>query len=123
MKKSVSIFTTTVFFLLLHFLAVAQPDSSATTTASNKARLVVSFNSICCGIDKVLHKQFLETLEKYPKKVEHNMYRWGREGEMDYCFTLQELSKKDQKKFIRKIKKTIKGSRMVTIQQNINCPR
>lgn len=117
-----------IVILLINFIVQvnqisAQTDSTEITEPKIKARLVVSFNSICCGIDKKINNEFLNLVNNYPKKAEYKVYYWGREGEMDYCFGLQDFSARDQKKFIKKVKKTVGKSRMVTLQQNIPCPR
>ena len=88
-----------------------------------EARLVVSFNSICCGIDAKKHNDLLRFLKKYPT-VTYSKISWGKQGELDYCFKLSELNPREQEKFIKKVKKLLGAdSRFITIQENISCPR
>ena len=88
-----------------------------------QARLVVSFNSICCGINAKKHNDLLRFLKKYPT-VTYSKINWGKQGELDYCFKLSELKPEEQERFIKKVKKLLGAdSRFITIQENISCPR
>ena len=47
--------------------------------------------------------------------------RWGREGELDYCFKLSELSKEDQEDFVSGIKPLAGGSKQTVVVENAPC--
>jgi len=98
------------------------------TIASNVAatsisyRLIVSFISKGAGPDSEKIKSFLAYVNGHPKKPSYLTIAWGREGEVDYCFTLSELSsKKDLVTFIEDIKKLGAGSDMLIISENTEC--
>jgi hypothetical protein len=47
---------------------------------------------------------------------------WGREGEIDYCFNLSELSsKKDMIAFIESVRKIAAGSDRIIVNENAEC--
>ena len=113
-----------ILSLLFNFLYFKSSAGNITDTIPKfQARLVVSFNSICCGIDAQKHTKFIRFLKKN-EKITHSKIDWGKEGEIDYGFKLNELSPEEQNKFIKKVKKLLgTNSRLITIQENITCPR
>ena len=112
-----------LLFSFSHLKSDADTNYSLDTLPKFQARLVVSFNSICCGIDAKMHTKFTRFLKKNDNITYSKIY-WGKEGEIDYCFKLGELSTEEQNKFVKKVKKTLgTNSRLITIQENINCPR
>jgi hypothetical protein len=90
-------------------------------TNSNEYRVVVSFLSKGSGIDNQVHESFLKFVTEHPEKPKHEVYRWGREGEVDYCLQLSEFKSKSQKEFVENVKKIIGGSDMVQISENSPC--
>lgn len=88
-------------------------------------RLVVSFYSICCGIDQKAKEKldgFIRQYEKAKgKQLTKAAVRWGREGEIDYCLKLSELSPREQKRFIAKVRLLLKRSKLVHINENVAC--
>jgi len=85
-----------------------------------KYRLVISFISKASGIDHKAHEKIKEFIEKHPKKPAFETFHWGREGEIDYCLQLKELSTKEQTVFIEDIKKLIDDKEMVLVYENHN---
>ncbi|HWY38937.1 MAG TPA: hypothetical protein VNY73_10285 [Bacteroidia bacterium] len=81
-------------------------------------RLVLSFISKGGGIDYKAHEKIKDFIEKYPKKPAFAVHHWGREGEVDYCLHLKELSAKEQVTFVEEIKKLIDNQDMVLVQEN-----
>ena len=81
--------------------------------------LVVSFISIGSGIDY----KATEQLSVFTKDFQHKHHvqldvaikHWGREGEMDYTYTLKKLSKKQRKLFIEKIEVLFANNNRVKI--------
>lgn len=92
------------------------PDSTITY------RLIVSFISKGAGTDLEKRTAFLKYVESHPKKPAYKTVVWGREGEVDYCFNLSELSsKKEIDSFIADVKKIAAASDMVFISENAEC--
>ena len=89
------------------------------------SRVVVSFYSICCGIDQKAQKKLDEFIKHYEKakgkQLTKATVRWGREGEIDYCLKLSELSPREQKRFIAKVRLLLKRSKLVHINENVAC--
>lgn len=88
-------------------------------------RLYVSFFSRASGIDHKVKESFDEFIVKYESdnnlKIEYEVVKWGREGEIDYCFQLNNLSKKQQGKFITETRKILETSKLVHIRENAEC--
>jgi hypothetical protein len=100
---------------------------SQTQVREETSRLVVSFYSICCGIDRQAQEKldkFINTYEKAKgKQLTRSAVHWGREGEIDYCLKLSELSPRQQRKFISKVRSLLKSSKLVHINENTACKR
>ncbi|MBI4947812.1 MAG: hypothetical protein HY840_15590 [Bacteroidetes bacterium] len=89
--------------------------------ADDSYRLVVSFYSTAGGIDPKAHNEFIKFLNAYPKKIAYTPTPWGREGEVDYCLKLSELSTRDQADFVKKINELLSNSKLVHITENAKC--
>jgi hypothetical protein len=50
--------------------------------------------------------------------LKFNKVGWGREGEVDYCFTLKELNPDKQAQFIDDLKAAFKGNELIQILEN-----
>jgi len=96
-----------------------------TRVRKQTSRLVVSFYSICCGIDHKTKEKLDKFIKQYEKakgkRLTKAAVRWGREGEIDYCLKLSELSPRQQKKFISKVRSLLKRSKLVHINENVAC--
>jgi hypothetical protein len=46
---------------------------------------------------------------------------WGKEGEIDYCIKLNNLSTELQEQFIRSTKDKTKDSKLVRLYENTEC--
>ncbi len=99
---------------------IAKPatDREATVTTSKKCRLELSFISKGGGIDIDRQDKIKEFISSHPKKPAFEERHWGREGEVNYCFQLKELSADEQKSFISEIKKLISSTDMVLVSEN-----
>lgn len=84
-------------------------------------RLSVSFYSIGAGTDGEAIGKFTKFLEEYKPKVAHEISRWGREGEVNFCFRLSELKPKEQEKFVAEVKKLLASCQLVHIEENRTC--
>ena len=87
-----------------------------------KLRLVVTFASIGAGIDpngKSSMDSYINSFkEKSGKTVKYGMLAWGREGEFDCEFTLNELNLNEQAEFVRGLKKQFEGNQLIQIEEN-----
>jgi hypothetical protein len=96
-----------------------------TEVSEQPSRLVVSFYSICCGIDQKAKAKLDTYISNYEKargkQLKKTEAHWGREGEVDYCFKLAELSPGERKRFISKVKSLLKRSKLVHINKNAPC--
>lgn len=88
-------------------------------------RYKVSFVSIGEGIDQEAltnFKFFISDFEKQNKvKLMPTIITWGREGELDYCFTLVNLPKNKQVYFIDESKEILRTSTLVRFDENCPC--
>lgn len=86
-------------------------------------RLVVSFISIGAGTDPeakaILEAYVYDYKLKNNKVVSYYMIPWGREGEVDCCFPLDELNASEQNNFIDGLTKVIQGKELIQITENM----
>ncbi len=86
-------------------------------------RLVVSFISFGAGTDPeanaILEAYVYDYKLKNNKVVSYFMIPWGREGEVDCCFPLDELNASEQNNFIDGLNKVIKGKELIQITENM----
>jgi hypothetical protein len=98
-------------------------DSQSHTTPSSAApapeRFVVSFGSICCGID-VKARQRLHDIA-VPSGVRRRQSSWGKEGEEDECFDLSSLGDADRAAFMVRVRAAIAGGENVSIGEDGDC--
>lgn len=87
--------------------------------------LYVSFYSIAYGIDHEAQtglKNYMAAFEEQHKvKLNVAEVRWGREGEIDYCFDLENLKADQKKEFIAGAKQVLSVSKLVHIFENTGC--
>ena len=84
----------------------------------NNYRLIISFASAGSGIDAKTQEKVLSFIKNYPSKPVFETHQWGREGEVDYCLHLKELSPAKQRTFVKKVKKLINGKELVLLLEN-----
>lgn len=75
----------------------------------------VSMYSIGTGIDHEAENAVVNTIDKYTKKGHYIGYarvQWGREGETDYCFTLQKLDPTVYKEFLGELSSLLKNKQV-----------
>jgi hypothetical protein len=107
--------------IILASFIFLQKNTQAQSTHS-KDSLIVSFISVGTGTDY----KAKEKLEAYVKefendhhvKLEVSIKHWGREGETDYIYSLQKLSRKDCKVFIEEIKMMFSKNNLVKISHH-----
>jgi len=99
---------------------VEQVKSHQQESASVQSyRLIISFYSKGQGINKKL-KEDLDTLIALRGNV-YEKIRWGREGEFDYCFKLEELKVSDQDLFVKDVKAYVSDKEGVRLYENSVC--
>lgn len=86
-----------------------------------KFPLVLSFYSIGTGVDRKHLRKFNEFLETYQPKLNPIVSPWGREGEVDFCFKLSELSTKQHSQFVKQVREQLKDCKLVHIYENAPC--
>lgn len=100
-------------------------DPKDNTRKAGIYRFTVSFYSPGNGIDhaiKAKYDTFVTDFGKRKKvKLEHETVTWGREGEVDYCFFLRELSETDQAAFVKESLALLKASNRVNTAENTTC--
>lgn len=101
-----------------------EPVAQAVEKESNYP-FTVSFFSIGEGTDSKMQLRFKEYIDKFKadKNVElvYETNQWGREGEVDYCFTLSELNQKFRNEFIEHAKSLLSESKLVHVAENGQC--
>lgn len=84
-------------------------------------RVIVSFISIGAGIDPDAHPALDAFVQQYmdttSKKIVYQAQPWGREGEMDICFMLDNLSAEEQVNFINGLKTAFLKRELVRIEE------
>ena len=92
--------------------------SNVKTVMAENYRLIIAFISKGGGVDTKANEAILKFIEDHPKKPKLEQYRWGREGEIDFCLKLTELSTKEQKTFIEELQKLAGKSDLVQFSEN-----
>lgn len=85
-----------------------------------KMRLVVSFISQGEGIDRKTNDAFV-TWVKQKGNITYDANNWGREGEINYCFALDNLSPAEQDKFVEEARAQLNGRPLVKFNENSSC--
>lgn len=93
---------------------------SSPQNGDEKTRVVVSFISRGEGIDKKLKSDFDAWLSKQ-KNVSWETQPWGREGEINYCFALKNMSATEQTTFVSDVRNFFAGRQMVYVNENTRC--
>lgn len=85
-------------------------------------RLVVSFISIGAGTynkgGEMMMRYIEERQNKYKVKLTSVSKAWGREGEWDQIFSLEELNQQQQVDFINGLKELFGGNQLILILEN-----
>lgn len=85
-------------------------------------RLVISFISIGEGTDLNAATDLNSFISRFEsqtgKSIAYIMIPWGREGEVDCCFEMNELDQITQSKFIADVKAAFSGRKLIQITEN-----
>lgn len=106
--------------------AETAPDkqTQAQSLKDMKYRFIVSFISIGEGTDRNAKAVFETVLQKWQdkgQKIDYISAPWGREGEVDFCFPLAELSESEKGLFISEMRERLKSSSLVQFFENETC--
>lgn len=85
-------------------------------------RLVVTFISIGAGTDPAAKEMLDRYIADYKirtgKLPVYVMIPWGREGEVDCCFNMNELTTSEQTDFINGLRNSMKSRELIQINEN-----
>lgn len=97
--------------LLIGFICIICASTGIYAQQTETYRVIVSFNSECCGVpsDTPLVKMIKGFKKQYKIKqvTADRIGPMGREGEYYLAFRLKELSRAQQAKFILQLKRTV----------------
>jgi hypothetical protein len=101
---------------------VTVTNDDGTPVVDEIYRVIVSFISIGEGTDSRAREQLdaFITDWKGRKQMELEIVEipWGREGEVDFCFPLKELSPEEQAIFVEEIKTVFLENNLIQIAEN-----
>jgi hypothetical protein len=110
---------------------VSSKDSVKTLALSDSIskpvvyRFIVSFYSIGEGPDYKAHQEFVDFIKNYQLRknvtIAIDEVPWGREGEVDCCMKLTELTAAEQVDFITSLKAALADARWVHYSENTPC--
>ena len=116
--------------------AVVNDNSSTTqtidvTSSANKVgvdsmpgtyRVAISFVSFGAGTDPdgrpMLDNYVQQYMDATSKRIIYDAHPWGREGEIDICFTLDNLTVAEQIQFVSGLRDVFKGHELVHVEEN-----
>jgi len=117
-----------IYFILLvglFFVSTSLSSCAVFQTSSNvdsnktETIIVVEFYSKGAGIDFKSKKMLEEFIVSYQESnkvlVEYNTSRHGKEGEINYIFNVEKLSKKERKKFKEALKENLKNATNIRV--------
>ena len=108
----------TISFLTLILFFSGNLSAQEIPAKENNYRLIISFVSAGSGIDGKTQQKVMAFITMHSSKPAYETFKWGREGEVDYCMHLKELSSSKQKVFVKNVKKLIKGKELVLLLEN-----
>lgn len=87
----------------------------------NNFRFIVSFYSPGNGIDRKMKQRYEEFLANNYPKVIYEKINWGKEGEIDFCFMLNEFDEEKKKEFLESSKEILSNSSRIHMYENTPC--
>lgn len=98
------------------------PPAASNGKEDNKYRYIVSFYSIGTGVNGAAIQQLEGFIKQFETKnkvsVPYVPVRWGREGEVDYCFKLNGMTAVQQVSFIKESQELLKGAEHINYKEN-----
>ena len=105
----------------------SEATTEGTSVSDTIYRFNVSFYSIGEGIDTKAMEKLNEYIIQYEQKnnikISYKTQDWGKEGEVDYYFKLDEVDEKKQDLFIAETKELLKSSELIRYNENIASPK
>jgi hypothetical protein len=103
----------------------SNPGQNMQTSKDTRYRFIISLISIGEGTDRNAKEILDATLNSWKtsqkKEIVFEEIHWGREGEVDFCFQLKELSGEQQVQFMNELKEKFKGHDLVQFAENEPC--
>lgn len=96
-------------------------DEKVAVESTDNYRFIVSFYSPGNGIDTKMKESYLDFIGNNYPIIKFEKTNWGREGEVDFCFLLDELNENDQVKFITESNNILSNSERVNVYENVPC--
>ncbi len=112
-----------ILLLSLLLLFACIPKTSLQNAKQNETkettyRFVISFYSQASGINKEALEDLKLYLSKKEPTIKYEVKNWGREGEKDICFEINELTAEQQNQFIKRIRSKLEGKDLIRIKEN-----
>lgn len=103
--------------------ALQNSSSTAMQADTTLCDYLVSFISKGSGIDYKLRERYDSFIKEFEKQhhvhIVYENYRWGREGEIDYCFKWKGMESKMVQQFLQESAQLIAGTTMVNVAENV----
>ena len=100
-------------------------DKNGEKSPEIRYRFIVSLISIGEGTDLKAGSDLMNYLAEYKKntgiELSYTPVPWGREGEADLCFVLNELDEAAQAQFVSEVRERIGMSALVQFAENETC--
>lgn len=109
--------------LLSVCLTTCSPPAGPAQTPKADAQfaLVVSFGSECCGTDQDAERALAAIVARYPENaLGHTRGTWGKEGEVDECFTLDGLDPAARTRFVSEVRAGV-ARKLVSVEEKATC--
>ncbi|MFM9028037.1 MAG: hypothetical protein ACKOQ6_08570 [Bacteroidota bacterium] len=102
------------------------PGSQTGTESNGPAyRFIISFFSVASGPDRESMIAFEKWSDGFAGErkltLKAEKISWGREGEMDYCYSLEGWTPDDQTAFVNAAKEQLKSAKQVNTFENEPC--
>jgi hypothetical protein len=89
--------------------------------AGNPYRVVIEFGSYGSGIDDDAYDDVVAYVGAHDIDLSPHVYPWGREGEMNLCFTLHGLNAQAQANFVNDVDAIAQGGFLTKVYENVTC--
>lgn len=90
---------------------------------SDNCALVIIFISRGQGIDREKKNEFVEFVPKLNDEMKINLeikeVFWGREGEVKYCFPVDQIPEESKKIYIKKLMDFVSGNDRIIVRENV----
>ena len=105
----------------VHQIAVTDVEQAPVGAADTSVtRLVVSFISKGEGIDDKTKDEFEKWLAMR-ERFTYSVTPWGREGEVEYCFRMTNISVREQEIFVKEVRGFLVDKELVLVSEYSKC--